>query len=247
MVWEGSKIVNSQSCSFSTVKKYINLLAFQSKNQKIQPRHIPFSSNYHKEGVINIYHTNVKIPFGTAAAMADIQAYQDAVELCSLDSYITHGQLCKFDQCNLSIISQYAPYNLKGSTHGSGRYQFHSTARSIEAFKKGVANVNVEWYLANQVLLVVHVLALSCVEWKCKDELHSLEVLCKTIGLDLTIAKITLSQKHYSAGFDEVTSSRSRKRPQTYETKNSRSTKTTTCISSSTFSHRNSKGGKKKG
>ena len=66
----------------------------------------------------------------------------------------------------------------------------------MDEFKKGNARVNEKWYLENQVFVVVHVLASTCVDWShfAGEDAYSLETLCRKINLDLTDAKRALSR-----------------------------------------------------
>jgi hypothetical protein len=66
-------------------------------------------------------------------------------------------------------------------------------ARSVDTFKKGAASVNEQWYIENQVLLVVDALASTCVDWGQSDgssEMsYSLEKLCGKVSCDLDRAE----------------------------------------------------------
>jgi len=67
-------------------------------------------------------------------------------------------------------------------------------ARSVGAFKRGAARVNEQWYLENQVLLVLHLLATSCVDWQSTgNEHYSLQKLCEAMSVDAECATKALS------------------------------------------------------
>ena len=144
----------------------------------------------------SMYDTHNTIRFGTAGTMADIQAYYDAVELGGFEPYCIPSMDVGLSECDRSIVSQYEPVSTKDSVNPTPQFQW--MARSIDTFKKGNAHVNEQWYLENQVLLVVHLLASKCVDWKHRaednaDECYSLEKLCKAINLDLNKAKRVIS------------------------------------------------------
>jgi len=153
------------------------------------------------EKVRDLYDIQDTIRYGTAASMADIQAYYDAIELCGIEPHYIPGKNKRVYDCERSIISQYEPRdNEAGDTRSP---QHHWMVRSVDTIKRGDATVNEQWYIENQVLLVLHILASTCVDWSCTSEdgeeegatetWYSLEKLCAEINLDLNKAKRALS------------------------------------------------------
>lgn len=188
-VQNGSKAINNRS---PAMDEYVNSLSFKSVQRKINEDIFLDES---KEGMISLYDTKKIIHFGTAAAMADIQAYYDAVELCGIESYYIPGKTRRLSEDNRSIVAQYETDTINDSEKRSP--QFYWMSRRIDAFKKGYARVNEKWYLENQVLTVVHMLASTCVDWSHSDGEHAgynLETLCRKINIDLNDAKRALSQ-----------------------------------------------------
>ncbi len=142
----------------------------------------------------NLYDAKQIINFGIASALADIQAYQDAIDVGFLEPYAIPGVLHNSMGCEKSVVCKYPSTSPNLPT---GRLpQFYWMARGAESIKKGAARVNVEWYLMNQLLLVVHSLVSNCVEWKAPSPNqfpYSLERLCEAIGVEIDAAKTTVS------------------------------------------------------
>ena len=161
-------------------------LSFKSPKRIIKKKYLVDGSN---ERMTSLYDDRDIIRFGTAAAMADIQAYYDAVDLCGIDSYFTPGKNKRISECERSIVSMYGPVGVDEDDKRSP--QHHWMARSVDTFKKGAASVNEQWYIENQVLLVVDALASTCVDWGQSDgsEMYSLEKLCVKISYDLDRAE----------------------------------------------------------
>lgn len=66
----------------------------------------------------------------------------------------------------------------------------------LETIKNGKARVNAEWYLMNQVLMLVHLLASFCVEWMITSSgqlPYSLEKLCQAVGAEMTDVMVAIS------------------------------------------------------
>jgi len=171
---------------------HINLLSFKARGRKIK---IDDLLDGTKEQMVSLYNSHQTIHFGTAAIMADIQAYCDAVDLCNMDQYYLPKTTRIISECDRSVVSQYKPTGKNCSANCSP--QFYWMARSVDAFKKGCAHVNEQWYLENQVLAITHILASICVDWTeepVKNSWYSLELLCKNICLDLINAERALAQ-----------------------------------------------------
>jgi len=166
-----------------SIDHHINQLSFKSRQQIINKEILLDES---KRKMISLYDTQNTICFGAAAAMADIQAYYDAMDLCGIEPCFIPGGA---KECHLSIVSLYEP-NSTDSDCGENSLQFNWIARSIDAFKKGDACVNEKWYLENQVLAIVHILATDCVNGK---GWYSLEKICEEVNLELEDAKKALS------------------------------------------------------
>lgn len=165
----------------SLPKDAVDILSFHSLRRKLKKKDIA-----PKGELINAYCNDVTLHYGTAAAVADIQAYQDAVELGNLEPFFDPCVTRKITDSKLSIVSKYASRDLSDTSQ-----QFQWMARSINAFENGVALVNEEWYLMNQVLLPIHTLASACVEWG-ELQFYTLEKVCETIGITLADAKEAL-------------------------------------------------------
>ena len=164
-----------------------NSLSFKSPKRIIKKKYLVDGSN---ERMTSLYDDRDIIRFGTAAAMADIQAYYDAVDLCGIDSYFTPGKNKRISECECSIVSMYDPVGVDEANKRSP--QHHWMARSVNSFKRGATSVNEQWYIENQVLLVVDALASTCVDWEPSNgssELYSLEKLCIKVSCDLDKAK----------------------------------------------------------
>ncbi len=185
-VREACSIVNTGSSSLSR-DAAIDKLSFHSLSRKMKKKDIAPSGS-----LINVYATDLNIDYGAAATIADIQAYQDAVELGYLEPYFNPCSSRRLTDTKLSMVSQYPSRN-----HQNGNQQFHRMARSVDAFKSGVARVNEQWYLLNQILLPVHTLASECVKWKefpAGYQSYSVEKLCEAIGVELEDAKETIKR-----------------------------------------------------
>jgi hypothetical protein len=179
----GSLFINNKSGSL--LKDATSILSFRSLHRKLKKK--DFAPN---GSLINIYCNDLTLHHGAASAMADIQAYQDAVELGYLEPY--------FDPCatkkltvtdsELSIVSQYASLD-----HNDTSQQFNWMARNINAFVSGVARVNEQWYILNQVLLPVHTLASACVELR-EFQFYTLAIMCEAIGVELLVAEESLKR-----------------------------------------------------
>ena len=178
-VREASKNVNARNSERDTA---FDELSFRSPRRKMKKKDVTPNGL-----LINAYTTDLNIQPGTAATIADIQAYQDAVELGFLEPYFEPSSSRKLSDSEFSIVSQYA------SGKRNGRQQFHWMPRGTDAFKNGVAHVNDHWYLLNQVLLPVYTLA-TCVEWPAGFQHYSLEKMCEAIGISLEDAKETLQR-----------------------------------------------------
>jgi len=171
---------------------HMNLLSFKAPGRKLKIEDLLDGT---KERMISLYNSHQTIRFGTAAIMADIQAYYDAVDLCSIDQYYLPGINKGISECDSSIVSQYEPKNANCSANHSP--QFDWMARSVDAFKKGYARVNEQWYLENQVLAITHNLATTFVDWTggpVENGWYSLRLLCENICLDMDDAKRALAQ-----------------------------------------------------
>jgi len=189
-----NNLYKDHSIPSTATDKHIKSFSFKPAKQTINEEILLDKS---KEKMISVYDAKSTIHFGTAAAMADIQAYYDATELCGIESHYIPGKTRRVSKCNCSIVSQYEPECASNIEKRSP--QFYWMSRSIDAFKNGNARVNEQWYLVNQVLTVVHVLASTLVDWSGSDGEHanngySLEKLCKMINLDLNDAKRALSR-----------------------------------------------------
>ena len=150
----------------------------------------------------DLYDIQDTVRYSTAASMADIQAYYDAIELCGIEPYYIPGKNKRVYDCERSLISQCEP--CVNETAEKRSPQHHWMARSVDAIKKGNASVNEQWYIENQVLSVLHILASTCVDWSsgtsedggeegATETWYSLEKLCAEINLDLDKAKRALS------------------------------------------------------
>lgn len=179
-VREASHIVNNKNSYLSGERaSAIDNISFHSLRRKLKKKDVSPNGS-----LINVYVNDLNLPHGTAATIADIQAYQDAVELGYLEPYYDPCSTRKLTDSKLSIVSQYASCN-----HTNGSQQFHWMARSIDAFENGVARVNEQWYLLNQVLLPVYTLASGCFEWNDWSK-----EFCEAIGVELDAAKETLER-----------------------------------------------------
>jgi len=192
--------VNAIKSNVTGVNAHIKDLSFNTPKRIIKKKNLADSSK--KERIFDLYDIQDTIRYGTAASMADIQAYYDAVELCGIEPYYIPGKNKRVYDCERSIISQYDPRdNEIGNTRSP---QHHWMARSVDAIKRGDASVNEQWYIENQVLLVLHILASTCVDWssgtsedgeeeESTETWYSLEKLCAEINLDLDKAERALS------------------------------------------------------
>ncbi len=185
-VREACCIINTGNSSLSR-DAAIDKLSFHSLSRKMKKKDIAPGGS-----LISVYANELNIDYGTAATIADIQAYQDAVELGYLEPHFNPCSSRRLADTKLSMVSQYP-----SSNHQSGNQQFHRMARSIDAFKSGVARVNEQWYLLNQILLPAHTLVSECVKWKEFPEgfqSYSLEKICEAIGVELEDAKETIKR-----------------------------------------------------
>jgi hypothetical protein len=69
--------------------------------------------------------------------------------------------------------------------------------RTVDAFQKGVAKVNEEWYLLHQIMVVVHALACS-INWNHNTPngdrtIYSLERVCLALGIHKKDAEATIA------------------------------------------------------
>ena len=191
-VWKGTIAMNNLALQ-ADMDACMFLLSFKPAQRTINEEILLDKSS---ERMISLYDVEdtKKIHFGTAAAMANIQAYYDAVDLCGIESYYIPGKTRKVSEGNHSIVSKYETDRIHDS--GIRNQQFYWIPRNMDEFKKGNARVNEKWYLENQVFVVVHVLASTCVDWShfAGEDAYSLETLCRKINLDLTDAKRALSR-----------------------------------------------------
>jgi len=171
---------------------FFDLLSFKSPQHKVNQKQFFYKRPNKKPR--SIYDAKKIINFGTASALAEVQAYQDAVDVGFLEPHAIPGVLKNLIECEKSIVCKY-PSSSPNSKIGR-LPQFYWIARGAESIKKGTAIVNVEWYLMNQLLLVVHSLASNCVEWKASSQKmvpYSLERLCEVVGVEVNAAKKALS------------------------------------------------------
>lgn len=182
-VREASLFVNNKNSTLSR-DAAIDNLSFHSLCRKMKKKDVAPNGS-----LINVYTSNLNLRYGTAATIADIQAYQDAVELGYLEPYFDPCSTRRLTDSKVSIVSQYASRDCNSDSK-----QFHWMARSIDAFDSGVARVNEQWYLLNQVLLPVHIMASECVEWKEEFQFYTLINICEAIGIELHVAKETLER-----------------------------------------------------
>ena len=193
-VRQGSSVINKHETT--DVGVHLNNLSFKSPKRVVKKKNL---FNASKERMINLYGIEDTVTFGTAAAMADIQAYYDAVDLCGIEPYYMPGKPKRVTECERSIVSQYDEPTTNVNEAGKRSPQHHWMARSVDTFKRGDASVNEKWYLENQVLLVVHILASSCVDWGAGlvgdgvNDLYSLEKLCNEINVNVDDAMRALS------------------------------------------------------
>ena len=159
----------------------ISSLVFQSRTKQINRSEIV---DFLSRNSNSIYNRNrVTIPYSQAAILAEIEAYKDVMELCDMACTNTKSEVIESIDSKQTIISKYdskGTHSLDASTP-----QFLWLPRTIDAFRKGFAKVNEEWYLLHQVLLVLHSLA-SIIDWGTDNEhtFYSLEKLCLAIGAD---------------------------------------------------------------
>jgi hypothetical protein len=171
-VKKASNMINEQSTGFD---RAVSFLAFKSRHQASQSNISSLIGN-------SVYNLNNPLSYGDAANLAEIQAYQDALDLCSLGDSI-HKFSGSVDT-KLTMISKYQSDHLV-QNFDENVPQFKWMPRTVDAFKCGVAQVNEEWYLLHHVVMVVHALA-RCVDWGVADgqPIYSLERLCDTVGVD---------------------------------------------------------------
>ena len=168
---------------------HIARLSFKSNTQKISKKHLRDERN--NERMINLYDCSDKtICFGAASAMADIQAYYDSVDLCGIESYYPPSAMKNVSEF-VSMVSKYDAGSLANDAFNPSQ-QFRWMARSVDAFKKGRAILNEQWYLEHQIFLVVHYLA-TCVGIN-PDVGYSLEKLCTAIDLDVSSANRAIAR-----------------------------------------------------
>lgn len=193
--------VNAIKNNGTSVNARIKDLSFNTQKRIIKKKNLADVSK--KERMRDLYDIQDTIRYGTAASMADIQAYYDAIELCGIEPYYIPGKNKRVYDCEHSIVSQYEPRDSETAAETRSP-QHHWMARSIDTIKIGDASVNEQWYIENQVLLVLHILASTCVDWSGTSEdsgeegaitetWYSLEKLCAEINLDLDKAKRALS------------------------------------------------------
>lgn len=196
-VREGCKAINimeGNTIPEGAVDEHIDQLSFKSPQRKIKKKNLFDES---KGKMMSLYDNENTVRFGTAAAMADIQAYYDAVELCGIESYYIPGKTKRVSECGRSIVSLYSEQNSINNNTDKHSPQFNWMARTVDAFKRGDARVNEQWYLENQVLLVVHLLASTCVDWGGHSDgnnWYSFEKLCEAMNFDQTKANRVISQ-----------------------------------------------------
>lgn len=185
LVREACSIVNRENGSLSmdagslSMDAAIDELSFHSLSRRMKMKDVAPNGS-----LMNVYANDLNIRYGTAATIADIQAYQDAVELGYLEPYFDPCSTRRLTDTKLSMVSQYPSHN-----HNKSKQQFHHMARSIDAFKCGVARVNEQWYVLNQILLPVHILVSACVKWPAGFQFYSLEQLCGASGIKLKDAE----------------------------------------------------------
>ncbi len=191
LVRDACSAVNSGSLSRDDA---IDKLSFHSLSRKMKKKDVAPNGS-----LIDVYASDLNIHYGAAATIADIQAYQDAVELGYLEPYFNPWSTRKLTDTKLSMVSQYPSGNRSNSNQ-----QFHRMARSIDAFKSGVARVNEHWYLLNQVFLPVHILVSGCVKWPEGFQHYSLEKLCEAIGIELKDAKEAIERGFMKPNWPEL-------------------------------------------
>lgn len=146
------------------------------------------------------------IPYHQAAALAEIQAYQDAMDLCNMKCFYTKGEVMGSIDSKLTIISKYD--SKQAQIFDTDTPQFLWMPRTVDAFRRGFAKVNKEWYLLHQVVLVVHSLA-SVIDWGPgnEEQHYTLEKLCLAVGVDRRKAEaIIASNQKISSQTNKVRS-----------------------------------------
>ncbi|KAL3803491.1 hypothetical protein HJC23_014039 [Cyclotella cryptica] len=197
-VRNGARVINqSVKIPVEGFERAVSLLAFKSLRRQVSRNQNQAaerkSSSLGKSNVVNVYESITPFFYGEAAALAEIQAYQDAIDLCWSDGANLTSESIKPSDSTLTLISKY--HSDKPLSPGAS--QFLWMPRTVDAFKEGVAKVNEEWYLLHQVLLVVHALACS-IDWNCNTPsgerpIYSLERMCLALGIDLKKAEATIS------------------------------------------------------
>lgn len=188
-----STVLDGSATDSHLYDNFFNILSFNSPPHKVNQNQFFYNRPNNKKPR-TIYDAKQTINFGTASALAEVQAYQDAIDVGFLEPHAIPGVLKNLFEYEKSIVCKY-PSTSPNSTIGR-LPQFYWMARGAESIKKGTAKVNVEWYLMNQLLLVVHLLASNCVEWKASSQKmvpYSLERLCEAVGVEVNAAKTALS------------------------------------------------------
>ena len=179
-------IVNRSSQSPENFEKAVSFLAFKSRTTP--PNHFDFGKS--------VYDICTPLSHCEAATLAEIQAYRDAADLGFMEgpNNLDPATMAGSIDTEITIISK---YHLDHPVHDDGNApQFRWMPRTIDAFKRGVAQVHAQWYLLHHVVMVVHALA-STVDWAPNENerpFYSLEKLCSMIEFDTKIAEAAISR-----------------------------------------------------
>jgi len=188
---KATNIVNRSSQSTEIVDeamfdRAVSFLAF--KSQTVPQNHLVSLGQ-------SAYDICTPLSHREAATLAEIQAYQDAADLCLMGgSKLDPATIASSIDTKITIISKY--HFDQPVQDDENAQQFLRMPRTIDAFKRGVAQVHEHWYLLHQVVMVVHAIA-SFVDWtpnENEDPFYSLEKLCSMIEFDTEIAKAALSR-----------------------------------------------------
>lgn len=180
-------IVNRSSQSPENFDKAVSFLAFKSRTTP---------QNHFDSLGKSVYDICTPLSHCEAATLAEIQAYRDAADLCFMggSNNLNPATIAGSIDTENTIISK---YHLDHPVHDDGNApQFLWMPRTIDAFKRGVAQVHKQWYLLHHVVMVVHTLA-STVDWTPNEKeqpFYSLEKLCSMIEFDTKIAEAAMSR-----------------------------------------------------
>jgi hypothetical protein len=197
-------INNPQDISATQLELSISLLAFKTCHKQLY---------FDTSNAIGIYDSTTAKSYGEATSLAELQAYHDAVDLCSIEtSYACPGMLSRTQDNNLVLISKYHSDNTDQIDIVNAP-QFRWMPRTVDAFRKGNARIHEKWYLYNQILLVAHLLA-DIVDWNFDtttdddSPMYSLNKICFAIGLDAGVADAAISR----GAFNPIPASSERKK-----------------------------------